>query len=80
MGSPDNPVTETFLYPHDLSTCNWKEKFCFDTHGSSMVDGITRARTFHRQLPKYFFHFLVPCYSRQFTFAVSLTIKTVTGR
>ena len=79
MGSPDNPVTETFLYPHDLSTCNWKEKFCFDTHGSSMVDGITRAHVLSTA-SKIFFHFLVPCYSRQFTFAGSLTLKTVTGR
>ena len=47
-----------------------------------VVQGLTasRAHTFHRQLPKYFFHFLVSCYSRQFTFARSLTVRQLDKR
>ena len=79
MGSPNNPLTETFLYPYDLSICYWEEKLCFDTHGSSRVNGITRAHV-SSTASKIFFQFLVPCYSRQFTFAGSLTVRQLDKR
>ena len=79
MGSPNNPLTETFLYPYDLSICYWEEKLCFDTHGSPRVNGITRAHV-SSTASKIFFQFLVPCYSRQFTFAGSLTVRQLDKR